>query len=104
MTKLARKEADHVSSHWQRVTWEKISEFGSQNHFQKSGIRNINLSLSNQTTAEDEEGKEEGEGPEESIAEAKHDFEVLFAVVWICLNEMSRICFLGILFLLIYIL
>ena len=45
------------------------------------------MSLSNQTTAEDEESKEEGEGPEESIAEAKHDFEVLFAVVWICLNE-----------------
>ena len=60
------------------------------------------MSLSNQTTAEDEESKEEGEGPEESIAEAKHDFEVLFAVVWICLNEISRICFLGILFLLIY--
>ena len=40
-----------------------------------------------ETTAEDEEGKEEGEGPEESIAEAKHDFEVHFAVVWICLNE-----------------
>ena len=75
------EESDQVSSHWQRVTWEKISEFGSQNHFQKSGIRNINLSLSNQTTAEDEEGKEEGERPEESIAEAKHDFEVLFAVV-----------------------
>ena len=60
------------------------------------------MSLSNQTTAEDEESKEEGEGPEESIAAAKNDFEVLSSVVWICLNEKSRICFLGILFLLIY--